>query len=359
MIDVFTEAAFNTYYTRGYIDPGIDLPPALVEEMRQHYGGQPDTRNDYPQYYKKNEHQAWLEGRVVGLISTLMPRYSERMVEKLYGESYNRAVHGEQVFIQRLVTHMLEQGFGRLFRTRYLVASYDIYLGNDHLHRSFTDIHSDIPNFHHFYETESDITIYVPLVDVNAANGGRLAILPEARSKLKVPGNVLLKILEQHFLARPHCLDANGYIDPDRIGQADMDSFIKGRPYQDLMQNYKTSTALARTYYGDEFVMADWAKGRPVIFTNKNFHAAESWRNENMHREIYMLRLLPVYDCRIRLKDKLHGRLFNHHLIDTREGVVHRFDEAVDFSRIPAEDKLELHARPVARATRPAATAAA
>jgi hypothetical protein len=269
-------------------------------------------------------------------------------------------VHAEQVFIEPVVNALLQQGLGELFRTRYLVASYDIYLGNDHRHKSFTDIHSDIPNFHHFYETESDITIYLPLVDVNAANGGRLAILPEARSKLKVPGNVLLKIMVEHFGAIPSCLDADGWIDADRIGEAEMQSFIKGRPYQNLMQNYKASTELARSYYADDFIKDDWQAGHPVVFTNKNFHAAEGWLNEHMHREIWMLRLLPVYDCRIRLKGSLHGKPFNRHLIDTRAGTVTRFDGPVDFSRIDEADKLKLHVRrPEAAAPGAVAAAAA
>lgn len=65
-----------------------------------------------------------------------------------------------------------------------------------------------MPNFHHFSETEQDITIYIPLIDLNMENGGRLAILPEARSKLRVPGNVLLKLMEEFFGAMPSCVDA-------------------------------------------------------------------------------------------------------------------------------------------------------
>jgi hypothetical protein len=350
MLNVFREEYFNEYYTRGYIDPGIRLDDSLVEEMRDHYRQLPENRNDYPQYFKKNEHQAYLESKLTGLISSLMPKYTERMVEKLYSSAYNKAVHAEQVFIGRICTHLLQNGFGKLFKTRYQIASYDIYLGNDHKHRSFTDIHSDIPNFHHFYETESDLTIYIPLIDLDAANGGRLNILPESKCKLKVPGNVLLKILEEFFGTNSACLDEHGYIDPDRISDGDMARFIKGKAYQDLMQSYKTSTQLVRDHYAGEFIKDDWQKGKAVIFTNKNFHAAESWKNENEIREVYMLRLLPVYDCRIKLKGRLHGRQFNNHLIDMQSGVVHRFDREVDLSRIAESDKLKLHApaRPVA-----------
>ena len=349
MLHVFQDRFFEEYYTKGYIDTGVVFDDDFIGEMRAHYAALPERRNDYPRYFEKNEHQAWLESRLIGLLFSLVPGLSSRAVEKLYGAAYNKAAHAEQVFIERVCEKLLQNGFGRFFKTRYLVASYDIYLGNDHNHRSFTDIHSDIPNFHHFYETEDDITIYLPLIDVNAQNGGRLSILPEARGKLKVPGNVLLKLIEDFFGTNPKWRDENGYIDPDRIGDKEMKAFANSPGYQQLMQNYKSSTALVRASYADDFVTQDWRKGQAVIFTNKNFHAAESWRNETKKREIYMLRLLPVYDCRIKLKNRLHGKPFNLHLIDLQEGVVRRFDEGVDLSRIADGDKLRLHARDHAR----------
>jgi ectoine hydroxylase-related dioxygenase (phytanoyl-CoA dioxygenase family) len=348
MLDTFDSRYFIDYYTKGYLDTGITLDDALVEEMRAHYKGLPEGRNDYPQYFEKNEHQAYLESRTIGLLFNLLPGLADRMLNKLYSGAYNKSAHAEQVFIERVCNHLLRNGFAKLFKVRYLIATYDIYLGSDHKHRSFTNIHSDIQNFHHFYETEQDVTIYIPLIDLNAQNGGRLAILPEARSKLKVPGNVLLKLMEEFFGAIPACVDETGYIDPDRISDADLKKFTSSPGYRDLMESYRICTQLACDVYGDDFLTEDLPKGRAVIFTNKNFHAAETWRNQVANREVYMLRLLPMYDCKIRLKRYLHGKPFNNHLIDLHTGEVRRFDTQIDVASIPAADKLPL--RPVAAA---------
>ncbi len=342
MLNILNNEYFTEYYTKGYIDTQTYLSADLVAAMKAHYQQIPENRNDYPQYFKKNEHQASLEGRLIGLLFKWLPQYSEKMVHKLYSNAYSKAAHTEQVFIEPVCQTLLAQGFAKFFKTRYLVASYDIYLGNDYLHKSFTDIHSDIPNFHHFYETESDLTIYIPLIALNADNGGRLKILPEAKSKLKVPGNVLLKILVQFFQTNPDNLDANGYIDADKISDADMQAFINSDAYQELLQNYKTSTDLVRDYYADEFVLDDWAEGQAVLFTNKNFHAAESWLNQHANREIYMLRLLPIYDCKIKLKNSLHGRSFNNYLIDMQTGRLDYFADGVDVSALAEQDKLSL-----------------
>jgi len=342
MLNILKENYFNEYYVNGFIDTGIFLTDELVEEMKTHYKNLAENRNDYPKYFVKNEHQAYMEGKLIGFLFTLLPELSKKMVKRLYSKAYSKAVHVEQVFIERICTHLLQHDFQKYFKTRYLIASYDIYLGNDNEHKSFTEIHSDVPNFHHFYETESDLTIYIPLIDLNEKNGGRLRILPENKSKLKVAGNVLLKLLEQHFSTDSSNLDENGYIDPEKITDKNLDLFKKSKPYKDLLDNYKTSTNLVRKYYADDFIKNDWQKGKAVLFTNKNFHAAESWKNEEQNREIYMLRLLPIYDTKIKLKGKLHGSVFNNYLIDTQEGHIYKYDQEVDVSQIPEYEKLKL-----------------
>ncbi|MEE7626351.1 phytanoyl-CoA dioxygenase family protein [Methylobacter sp. Wu8] len=344
MQSILNTQYFNEYFTNGFIDTGVSLPDGLLEDMKNHYKNVAEVRNDYPQYFTKNEHQAYLEGKITGSLFSLLPGLANKMVTKLYSKSYNKAIHLEQTFIEKVCSHLLQQNCQRFFKTRFIVASYDIYLGNDHNHRSFIDIHSDIPNFHHFYETENDITVYIPLIDVNEDNGGRLAILPESKCKLKVPGNVLLRLFEDAFLNIPAYLDENGYIDSDKIDAAAMKNFINGAPYKALMENYKISTNFVRDYYADKFIKNDWQAGQVVLFNNKTFHAAESWRNPDYNREIYMIRLLPIYDAKIQLKKTLHGSQFNKYLIDTQTGSIQLYQDSVDLSKIPQQEKLKLRA---------------
>lgn len=344
MQSILNTQYFNEYFTNGFIDTGVSLPDGLLEDMKSHYKNVAEARNDYPQYFTKNEHQAYLEGKITGSLFSLLPGLANKMVTKLYSNSYNKAIHLEQAFIEKVCSHLLQQNCQRFFKTRYIVASYDIYLGNDHNHRSFIDIHSDIPNFHHFYETENDITVYIPLIDVNEDNGGRLAILPESKCKLKVPGNVLLKLFEDAFLNIPAYLDENGYIDSDKIDAAAMKNFINGAPYKALMENYKISTNFVRDYYADKFIKNDWQAGQVVLFNNKTFHAAETWHNPDYNREIYMIRLLPIYDAKIQLKKTLHGSQFNKYLIDTQTGSIQLYQDSVDLSKIPQQEKLKLRA---------------
>jgi hypothetical protein len=82
--------------------------------------------------------------------------------------------------------------------------------------------------------------------------------------------------------------------------------------------------------------------GKVLLFNNKNFHAAEPWKNQSFDREVYVIRMFPIYDANIKLKRTLHDKLINNFLVDTVTGQVHRFEHQIDLNLIPAVDKLKL-----------------
>jgi ectoine hydroxylase-related dioxygenase (phytanoyl-CoA dioxygenase family) len=339
MLNILKESYFNEYHASGFVETGMSLGSELVEEIKRHYLGKQDGHNDFPKFFVQNEHQAYMEGRALGFVLNAFPNLAKKMVKNFYDKAYKKAVYREQVFIEKVLNNLLENDFQRFFKTRYMVASYDMYLRNDHQCPP-AGIHFDLPNFHHFYETENDLSIYIPLVDFDDTNGGGITVLPEC--KLKVPGNVLLKLLYEHFSKDPACVDGNGYVDPDRISPEAMAAFIKSAPHQALMTLYKSAIGLAKGHYAKEFYKPVETAGKVLLFNNKNFHAAEQWKNENLHREVYVIRMFPIYDVKIRLRKNLHGALFNNFLLDNERGEVRKFDDVVDFNRIADRDKLSL-----------------
>jgi hypothetical protein len=339
MLDILKEPHFKEHYRNGFLETGISLPDGLVDDIKAHYGAISAGHNDFPKFFVNNEHQAYLEGKALGFVLNTFPGLGRNLVKKFYDKAYHKAVYCEQAYIGKILDHLLANDFQRFFRTRYIVAAYDMYLRNDHQCPA-AGIHTDLPNFHHFYETENDLSLYIPLVDLDEENGGRITVLPE--SKLKVPGNVLLKLLYEHFSRDPACVDEDGYIDPERIRPEAISAFAGSAPHQDLMTVYKGVNALARKQYADQFKSTTETRGKVVMFNNKNFHAAERWKNTQVDREVYVIRMFPLYDVRIRLKRQLHGTLVNNFLLDMEKGEVRRYDHPVDVRRIPAEDKLKL-----------------
>lgn len=339
MLDVLQADYFREYYATGFVETGMTLPVDLTERITAHFRAQDRARNDFPKFFEQNEHQAYLNGAVTGRLFGLFPGLARKMVERLYARTYERAVYGDLSFFAETLETLLAQGLGKFFKTRYLVASYDIFLGNDHA-RSGAGVHVDMPTFHHFYETENDITLYVPLVDLDETNGGRIMVLPE--SKLKIPGNVLLKLMSSHFGAKAGLLDADGYVDPDRITPEALKEFIASKPYQQFLVHYGNVMALANKRYAGEFETCGQGRGKVLLWNNKNFHAAEPWKNAQLERAVYIMRLFPVYDVNIKLRERLHGRPFNNLLIDVETASLIRHEGAVDLARIPRAHKLPL-----------------
>lgn len=339
MFDVLKEPHFGEYHAGGFVETDIVLPADLVDEIQAHYLAKDKGHNDFPKFFVNNEHQAYLEGRAIGTVLNAFPGFGRNLVRKFYDKAYDKAVYCEQTFVEKVLTHLLENDFQRLFKTRYLVATYDMYLRNTHRSPA-AGIHTDLPNFHHFYETENDLSLYIPLVDLDEDNGGRLSVLPE--SQIKVPGNVLLKLLYEHFSGNPDYVDEDGYVDPDRIDAEAVGAFVKSPAHQELMGVFKGATRLAKKAHAGDFRKTVENRGRVLMFSNKNFHAAEPWKNETVDREVYVIRLMPVYDAHIRLKSKVHGTLANNFLMDMKAGTVTRYDTPVDVSRIAPEDRLAL-----------------
>ncbi|MDO9106861.1 MAG: hypothetical protein Q7U57_18115 [Methylovulum sp.] len=339
MLNILKDHHFIEYYTTGFVETGIFLPDSLVEEIKQYYQTLAVGRNDFPKFFVNNEHLAFLEGQILGTLFKLFPKLAKKMVKSLYDKTYTKAIYHEQVFLEKVCKHLLANGFQKIFKTRYLLASYDMYLRSNTTHTA-AGIHSDMPNFHHFYETENDLSIYIPLIDLNEENGGRITVLPE--SQLKVPGNIVLALMEQHFSKDANHLDENGYIVPESIRPDALNAFIKSKPFQEIMACYKSLTHLAKHHYAGNFEKSQEEQGKVLLWNNKNFHAAEGWKREDQDREVYVIRLFPLYDTKIKLKESLHGKLFNNHLIDFETGEIHKFDHQVDVSQLPKQDKLAL-----------------
>ncbi|ETX03780.1 MAG: hypothetical protein ETSY1_46130 (plasmid) [Candidatus Entotheonella factor] len=340
MYNIFKDKYFKEYYSNGFVETDTVLSHDLVDEIRAHYQAKAEGHNDFPKFFVNNEHQIYLEGEESGRAFSKLPKsVAHQKIRELYDTSYSKAVYCEQVFMERVMTELLEKDFLRFFKTPYLIVSYDIYLTND-CNRPGAGIHTDPPNFHHFYETENDVTIYIPLVDLNDKNGGRISVLPE--SKLKLSGNVLLKMMEEAFGGEQQWLDENGYIDPDKIDDKALSDFIKSRPYQRLIEHQRNVISMARQYYTDEFTYINESKGRVLLWNNKNFHAAEAWKEKSFNREVYIIRCMPIYNTKIKLKNKLHGKLFNNLLVHVKTGTLEKFDREVDVSQIPEMDKVAI-----------------
>jgi hypothetical protein len=98
---------------------------------------------------------------------------------------------------------------------------------------------------------------------------------------------------------------------------------------------------MAQRYFDHgHFAVPDVQRGEIILFNNRNFHAIEPWKRDDVDRELYLIRCLPIYDIKMRLPSRLHGKLFNDILVDLEKKTIKRFEHAVDLSTIEANHKL-------------------
>jgi hypothetical protein len=339
MLNMLKQRYFNELYATGFVESGLSLPDDIIDGIKAHYAPKALGDNDFPKFFAKNEHQAYMESQVIGFLLSNFPGVARNWLKKLYDKQYDKAIYGEQSCLEGVLRHLMDSGFAEFFQARYVIASYDVYLRSTHNSRA-TGIHTDLPNFHHFYETENDLSVFVPLVDLDEENGGRITVLPEA--KLKVPSNVLLKLLYDHFSKDPQYVDEDGYVDPDKVDKRALTAFAKTKVHQDLLAAHKGVISMARRQYAKDFSKPKENRGKVLVFNHKNFHAAEKWKNEKMAREVYIVRFLPIYDTKIKLKSDLHGRPVNNFLLDMKERTVTHRPGPVNMARIAEEEKMRI-----------------
>nr|ADA82583.1 PedK-like protein [uncultured bacterium psy1] len=332
--------AAQEFFANGLLRPNVCVPAELVDEIKAHYGALA-VRNDISAYaYNASEQATRMTATSANgsLETALTEEEMKAVLDKRIDKKYHKSIYAEQRFIERVFEVLFAQNVTRYFNTRYLLVSHDIYLEHDRERTAFS-MHADIPNFDHFYETENDVSILVPLVDFNEENGGRIMILPE--SKMKVSTDSLLLLFEDFFGADTSALDENGCIDPEKIPGNRLEQFKESSGYTAFLDYFAQSTAMAQRYLNHgHFGTPDVQRGEIVLFNNRNFHAIESWKRDEIDRELYLIRCMPIYDIKMRLPNYLHGKPFNNILVDLEEKTLKRFNHAVDLSTIEANHKL-------------------
>ncbi len=332
--------AVSEFLANGILRPNVSVPAQLVDEIRSCYNAIA-ARNDIGAYaYNAASQAARMATKSAdgAAVTAITEEERKADLDRRIDKKYRKSIYAEQQFIERVFEVIFARDVTRYFGARYLIVSHDIYLEHDRERTAFS-LHADIPNFDHFYETENDLSILIPLVDFNEQNGGRIMILPESR--MKVSSDALLLLLEDFFGTDPSALDENGYIDPEKIPADRLDRFKESEGYSAFLEYFAQSTAMAKRYYKHgHFAAPEAQRGEIVLFNNRNFHAIEPWKRDEFDRALYLIRCLPVYDIKMRLPSRLHGKLFNNFLVDLEERTVKRLDHAVDLSTIEAKHKL-------------------
>ena len=88
---------------------------------------------------------------------------------------YRKTIFGSSRVLPRFLQECLDQGLARYLGNIPLLVGHDIYLEHDRNQATF-GCHSDGFGWSIFFQTDDDLSLYVPLQDLTESSGGRLLV---------------------------------------------------------------------------------------------------------------------------------------------------------------------------------------
>jgi hypothetical protein len=310
----------------GLIRTGISLPKELVPKMRSHFWELPWTASNWwcwtvtPEQGGPPPRVGINDGRPTPQQGTV------RFERSIYG----RSIYGDRTFLEPVLTHALEQGLARHFACRYVIISHDIFLGMGTEQKGF-GMHFDGSSVPQPLEASEDLTLYVSLTRTNEQNGGRIGVMPASSYSVA-------RHARRPLVALRKTAESVGHLELDRIWPD---------YYTPLFQRYREAlgqnNAARNASYGeawrkkDSFNYPSLSPGEIILFKNQQFHNPEPNRKVGEARDVYVIRMEPVYDLEVTCKSDLFGTPANRWLLDIQERRVIALPGPVNISAIPKE----------------------
>jgi len=320
-----THATSEEIETSGVVRTGILLPERLASEIRTHFWQLPHTASNWGYWHLKP-----IRGKPTPSPRPGQLNRQQERIARAPGSVYGRHVFGDGRFIKPVISHVLEQGMARHFAARYVIVSHDIFLGMRQGESGFS-LHFDGSSVPQPLEASEDLSLYIPLTRTNALNGGRLGVMPAGA--YSVARHTRKALLALRRLAREV-----GHLDLDRIWPEYHTPLLAG--YREALQQNHLARNATTVHALKRFKEINWPScepGEATLFRNQQFHFPERTHETRQARDVYIIRMAPVYDLEATCKSDLFGTPANRWLIDTKQRALIELPAAVNISTIPKE----------------------
>ena len=210
-----------------------------------------------------------------------------------------------------VLNECMVQGLAAQLAGHYLLVAHDIFLENSSKETSF-GIHEDGWSLEIFYQTDEDLTVYIPLQDTVASTGGRLLVDPTFEASPRHRQRNRLTKDFSNLCEKLGCVDGDGYATREVAVNCDaaLQGFRRLRSERDALPRPDP----------DALRPIDARVGEVILFANKHFHSVEPWAPHNpSSRAVYIVRLTPIYDVKLRPPSAfLGGEPCNRFILDPR-----------------------------------------
>ena len=335
MKGVLSDNALEEYNRNGFVRTGLHLEPATVQTIRAQYRAMPATASNWS-YFMLKDLSHYAEGGWGEFIANIQRKLKARKIHRqIRNTVYGKSIYGTSDIVSEILEECVEGGLASFFSEVPLLVGHDIYLESDQSNSTF-GYHEDGYGWEIFFQTEDDVTLYIPLHDVDASTGGRLIVdqQPDRNDKNGDRNQWLCDFSKI-------CRD---YGATDSSGQVTRLSVEKSGERKKIAQHFnrlllERSLRNSSKPSPEEMQPVDSKAGEVIIFNNKRFHDVEPWKL-SQNREIYIIRCFPLFDIGLTLPTEfLNGDRCNRFLLSPGvPGIkgLSSMDELPPFVPIPA-----------------------
>ena len=234
---------------------------------------------------------------------------------------YDKSIYGSSESLPLVLRECLDRGLADHRGEIPLLVGHDIYLESDRNKRTF-GYHEDRFGWPIFYQTEDDVSFYIPLRGVSEDTGGRL-LVDRHPDRNDVNGNRSEWIKRfADFCKEQGAVDGRGLVTRKSVETSSRRRVIAKKYNKMLFQRGVTASQPEP----EDMIPIDSSAGEVIIFNNKRFHDVEPWKLD-VHRAIYIVRCFPLYDLGLSPPSTfLNNVACNRFTIDSRRGTLNPTD---------------------------------
>ncbi len=299
---VLSEAAFQEYRQTGCVRPGIRLPEETLNHVRRHYDAIPAGQSNWHCFliHQVQDRGRGLRGRLRRLLSKVERRWTGWLGPRLaywLGPDWSRKLYTKSLYssselLSLVLGHCLAQGLAEQLSGVPFLVAHELYLESSPRTRTFGDlnqVHQDGFVWDMFYQTGDDLSLYIPLHELNEETGGRLMVEPDPVASSLYPTRNSRLVEFAEFCRAQGVPEEHGLITREAIMNSPRRKAI-GDEYHAMEARLAALPAPTR----DKLVPLSAQPGEILMFNNKLYHDVEPWHLSGS-RAIYVIRLVPLY----------------------------------------------------------------
>ena len=359
---VLTPAKANELAMGGYLRTGVTLPEELTHRIQRHFHDKPSTANNWYEIFNADrsgvKNVASQAGTSKGNKKPVAKKEkleaTMRTQAAFNDNKYTRNIYADFELLRPIMHQLFQGGVRELFTSRYMVITHDIFLSLSRNQTGFQGRHWDVFTKQQPFEGPLDLSFYIPLTRTNASVGGRLGVLPRTKLELSAANATRLPLTAMKRVATDHpnfkldtifrdTLDMSGRPAAPSDGDNEAISKYEKAYATGAMEANKEMARVRRINGRADWKFASSAPGEVLIFAQKEFHEAEAYhgsgKGDKALRDVYVIRMAPLYDIPVQLPSTLGGKPANCHVLDFKRGTLTRHREGVNIADFPEEQR--------------------